>query len=109
MFSFCPIHSVARDATVSKKIHEALERNIIVDDIVELTIVQPDENMAKQHVLVEQELLNELGVNNVIVLYDRDRVNKKMNDRLVINKLSSHLCNVCPICLSQKLGLKISK
>ncbi|MCZ3382135.1 hypothetical protein O3S68_07480 [Kosakonia sp. SOY2] len=108
VFSFCSVHTVACNATVSKAINEALEKNIIVNDIIRLTIVQPDDAMAKQHILVERTLLDELNINcdGEYVLYDRDRENKKMNDRVVINKLSSYLCDVCPICLFEKTGFK---
>ncbi|WP_342325080.1 hypothetical protein AAEY27_10060 [Kosakonia sp. BYX6] len=110
MFSLCPIHSVARDVTVSKNISKALEGNVIIEGVVEVVIVMPDEHMAKEHLFVDLELLKTLGIEerSGIVLYDRDKTNKKMNDRLVINKLSGYLCSACPICLSEKLGLKSS-
>ncbi|KDE35919.1 hypothetical protein AW40_13775 [Kosakonia radicincitans UMEnt01/12] len=112
MFSLCPIHSVARDVTVSKTISEALEKNLPVKDVVELIIVHPDENMRRQYIIIDSALLTGMGINHTedgFILYDRDRVNKKMNDRMIIRKISNHLAVVCPVCLFEKLGLKITE
>lgn len=109
MFSLCPIHSVADNATVSLAIKDALKNNTPVTKVVVLVIVRPDEDMKKEYILVDSDLVKSLGMSETerIVLLDRDRDNKKLNDRLLIRKIAQHLCSVCPICLWQKLGLKI--
>lgn len=107
MFSLCPIHNVARNVTVSLAINEALKQSRKLPDVVKVVIIKPDEGMKKEYVFVDRELLVSHGLNQVdgIVFYDRDKANKKMNDRITINKISHHLCSVCPKCLKEKLGL----
>lgn len=109
MFSLCKTHAVAEDATVSKAIKEALKKGIPLKNTRLIVTTCPDENMKKEYILVDDDLVKALGISESerIVLIDRDRSNKKLNDRLLINKLSQHLCGVCPVCLWQKLGLQI--
>lgn len=110
MFSLCPIHNVARNVTVSLAINEALKQSRKLPGIVKVVIIKPDEGMKKEYIFVDRELLVSHGLNqgDDIVFYDRDKANKKMNDRMTINKISHHLCSVCPECLKEKLGLEVN-
>jgi len=110
MFSLCPIHNVARNVTVSLAINEALKQSRKLPDIVKVVIIKPDEGVKKEGIFIDRELLVSQGLNQVdgIVFYDRDKANKKMNDRITINKISHHLCSVCPECLKENLGLEVN-
>lgn len=110
MFSLCPIHNVARNVTVSLAINEALKESRKLPGIVKVVIVKPGEGMKKDYIFVDRKLLVSHGSNQIdgIVFYDRDNVSKKMNDRITINKLSHHLCSVCPECLKKNLGLEVN-
>lgn len=110
MFSLCPIHNVARNVTVSLAINEALKESRKLPGIVKVVIVKPGEGMKKDYIFVDRELLVSHGLNQFdgIVFYDRDKANKKMNDRITINKISHHLCSVCPECLKENLGLEVN-
>lgn len=110
MFSLCPIHNVARNVTVSLAINEALKESRKLPGIVKVVIIKPDEGMKKDYIFVDRGFLVSHGLNQVdgIVSYDRDNVSKKMNDRITINKLSHHLCSICPECLKKNLGLEVN-
>lgn len=43
-----------------------------------------------------------------VVLHDRDVVQKKLNDRLLITKITSEMKYVCPICLSEIVKTKLN-
>lgn len=96
--------------TVSLAINEALKQSRELPDIVKVVIIKPDEGMKKECIFIDRELLVSQGLNQVagIVFYDRDKANKKMNDRITINKISHHLCSVCPECLKENLGLEVN-
>ena len=48
-------------------------------------------------------LLEKENAEGPIILIDRDYWNKKLNDRLVIQKMKGVLRSVCPFCLKNKL------
>lgn len=111
MFILCKKHNIAENVTVSIGIRNSMVKGIFDDEITTITIVNPDENMKKNYILVDSDFLRSFGIKKEeeIILYDRDKKNKRMNDRLLINRLSHQICNVCPQCLSEKLDISVNR
>lgn len=110
MLPFCTIHNIAADVSVSTSIRDALEKDSPLKNTRQIVIIQPDEGMKRSYILVDDDVLDKVGIGEKehVVLFDRDRKNKKLNDRLLIRKIDQQLWSVCAVCLAGKLNLKIS-
>ncbi len=109
MFSLCSIHDIEKNLTVSISIKEALINDFALKCVVKLTVVEPDKCMSKSYIYIDSELFEALGFGDRsdIVLYDRDKKNKQLNDRLLIIRLRRLVSAVCPKCFFEKLGLRV--
>jgi len=58
--------------------------------------------METQYCHIDRDLLVMHGLTdfNNTILYDRDKISGKLNDRIIILKLSHYLCSACPQCLA---------
>jgi hypothetical protein len=101
--AFCKKHNVQSFIQTSPRLAEAIEYkvNLNIDEVVTLKILSYGKIFEYK---IDNTFANEFNlahVDGVVMLRDRDKTEKKMNDRLLIQKVTRAMKWVCPLCLSE--------
>jgi hypothetical protein len=104
----CEKHGAQRFTLTSPKLSAAAVRGewIQAAGIRKLQIVSLNKNL---EYLVDCGFLREFHINiynSTIVLKDRDKTFKQLNDRLIIQKITGRMKWVCPACLNSIVARK---
>lgn len=101
--ALCERHNIQPFILTSPHLAAAIKRgdHISSDEITKLKIF----SMGKYfEYLIDIKFLKELKitpVDGVVIMRDRDKTEKKMNDRLLVQKIMREMKWVCPLCLSE--------
>ena len=103
--AFCKKHNVQLFIQTSPRLTEAIEYNkkLNPDEIVKLKILSYGKIFEYK---IDRTFANELSmipVDDEVILGERDEKEKKLNDRLLIQKITRAMKWVCPVCLSEIL------
>jgi hypothetical protein len=103
--AFCKKHNIQTFIQTSLRLAEAIEckENLSVDEVIILKILSYGKIYEYK---IDNTFANEFNlspVDGVVMLRDRDKTEKKMNDRLLIQKVTREMKWVCPLCLSETL------
>lgn len=103
--AFCDRHKMQNFVLTSPSLAAVVkgDQDIFVGEIAQLTIYSFGKEF---RYFVDFKFLNSFDIvpeNGVVLLYDKDKLNRKMNDRLLIQKLTIEMKWVCPVCLSEKV------
>jgi hypothetical protein len=103
--AFCKKHNVQLFIQTSPRLADAIEctEYFNSDEIVRLKILSHGEIFEYK---IDRTFVNELSmipVDDEVILRDRDEKEKKLNDRLLIQKITRAMKWVCPVCLSEIL------
>lgn len=101
--AFCKKHNVQSFILTSPRLAEAIEyrENLSIDGIVTLKILSYGKIFEYK---IDDMFVKEFNFNpvdGVVMLHDREKTEKKMNDRLLIQKVTRSMKWVCPLCLSE--------
>jgi hypothetical protein len=101
--AFCKKHNVQSFVQTSPRLAEAIENNeyLSTDKIVTLKILSYGKIFEYKIDIAFVNELDIIPVDGEVMLRDRDKKEKKMNDRLIIQKITREMKWVCPICLSE--------
>jgi hypothetical protein len=101
--AFCKIHNVQAFIQTSPRLAEAIEyrENLSIDEVVSLKILSYGEIYEYKIDYTFVKEFNFALVDGVVMLRDRDKTENKMNDRLLIQKVTRAMKWVCPLCLSE--------
>jgi len=103
--AFCKKHNAQPFVQTSPRLAEAIENNdcLSPDDVVTLKILSYGKIFEYK---IDSDFVNEFNiipVDGEVMLRDRDKQEKKLNDRLLVQKITRAMKYVCPICLSEIL------
>ena len=101
--AFCKKHNVQSFIQTSPRLAEAIEyrENLSIDEVIILKILSYEKIFEYKIDSTFVKEFNFVPVCGVVVLRDRDKKEKKMNDRLLIQKATGAMKWVCPLCLSE--------
>lgn len=100
--AFCEKHGVQQFIMTSPRLAAAItqDESIKETDLRELQI----ETLGKTfEYFVDREFLDNLMIasgERILILKDRDKASKQLNDRLIIQKIVREMKWVCPVCLN---------
>ena len=103
--AFCKKHMVQSFIQTSPRLADAIEykENLSIDEVITLKILSYGKIFEYR---IDNTFANEFNlspVDGVVMLRDRDKIENKMNDRLLIQKTTHAMKWVCPLCLSETL------
>ena len=103
--AFCKKHKAQAFVQTSPRLSEAIENDdyLSPDDVVTLNILSYGKIFEYK---IDSDFVkdfNIIPVDGEVMLRDRDKQEKKLNDRLLIQKITGAMKYVCPICLSEIL------
>ena len=101
--AFCKKHDVQSFILTSPRFAEAVERreNLSVDEVLTLRIHSYGKIYEYK---IDDTFMEEFSLSpadGAVILYDREKTKKKLNDRLLIQKITRAMKYVCPVCLSE--------
>lgn len=101
----CLKHGVQPFVQTSPRLAEAIEfsNHLNSDQIVTLKILSYGKIFEYKIDVAFVYEFNIIPVEGEVMLRDRDREEKKLNDRLLVQKITRAMKWVCPICLSEIL------
>jgi len=101
--AFCKKHNVQSFIQTSPRLADAIEyrENLSMDEIFTLRILSYGKIFEYKIDNTFVKEFNFAPVDGVVMLRDRDKTEKKMNDRLLIQKTTHAMKWVCPLCLSE--------
>jgi hypothetical protein len=100
--AFCEKHGVQQFVIASPRLAAAISLGKLIEatDIRKIKI----EYLGKKfEYFVDSEFLKEFKIDlnePTIILKDRDKASKQLNDRLIIQKIAAGMKWVCPVCLN---------
>ena len=103
--AFCKKHNIQFFIQTSLRLAKAIgcKGNLSIDEVITLKILSYGKIFEYR---IDNTFANEFNlspVDGVVMLRDRDKTEKKMNDRLLIQKVTRAMKWVCPLCLSETL------
>jgi hypothetical protein len=101
--AFCKIHKVQSFILTSPRFAEAIEHreNLSTDEVITLKIHSYGKIYDYK---IDDAFIKEFNLSPVddeVILRDREKTEKKLNDRLLIQKITRAMKYVCPLCLSE--------
>jgi hypothetical protein len=101
--AFCKKHNVQSFILTSPRLAEAIENreNLSIDEIVTLKILSNEKIFEYKIDSMFVKEFNSNPVGGAVMLRDRKKTSKNMNDRLLIQKVTRTMKWVCPLCLSE--------
>lgn len=99
--AFCEKHGVQQFVITSPKLAAAITRSELIEE-ADLRKLQIDSFGKTFEYFVDSGFLSEFKIVSdepTVILKDRDKASKKLNDRLIIQKIVREMKWVCPICL----------
>ena len=101
--AFCKKHNVQSFIQTSPRFAQAIENreNLSKDEVATLRILSRGEVFDYK---IDNTLVNEFNfspVDGVVILRDRDAPGGRLNDRLLVQKVTRTMKWVCPLCLSE--------
>lgn len=109
--ALCDKHGVQQFTITSPSLDAAIARGKLVGS-TDVRKLQIESLGKKSEYFVDSEFLKIFHIDlqdPTIILKDRDKASKQLNDRLIIRKIVAEMKWVCPVCLNTILASRDAK